>query len=576
MKWICKRLAALLLSCAVLTVSVLGRCQPVHAAAIVGPTTSAGVAAGETLKFIYSALMSMGVTLNLKELFGKRYDPDNWDWGDVLDDPATQGQIDDLDKKIGEWYDNAVKDWYVNHGGQITPSPEPTKTPDGSLPTPVTPAPTGIPPDIGEKIDSWRELKEKALQKKVLTMTAVAGACLKEAVTNWWDNIMDTETELPTGEKNKYSYSDCIGYYEIQAVNRLTPTSVYKVKEWAYVLPDNPIPYLKATKTTSDSGTIHIFLKPSDEVKIGTYTEYRVEDSKNPDSPYISKYSSTEDTGIGGFPNAKDWLDIRESYHLYVPVRSGTQTIEPETKPLAKPVLLVNPNLKKALDENKKSPDLPMPISITLPNLDEIKDLVGNADKADDKDKPTIVQTFINNHTYIEPEPTQTPKPDPDSTGSPSTKPDSSGSPSTKPSVTPAVPGDGNVKPKPTTAPGTDTGGGGTGTDPDAPDSSDVNVDDYKTDLRLVFPFCIPFDLIHLLETLDAEPEAPRFEIPVDIEVDDPFPRGRSSGKMIDYETTMVVDMADYEEPIKVIRLFEIIFFIIGLMMITRQHMIKG
>ena len=45
---------------------------------------------------------------------------------------------------------------------------------------------------------------------------------------------------------------------------------------------------------------------------------------------------------------------------------------------------------------------------------------------------------------------------------------------------------------------------------------------------------------------------------------------------MIDYETTIVIDMSDYEEPIKVIRIFEIIFFIIGLMLITRQHMIKG
>ena len=572
MKWICKRLAALLLSCAVLTVSVLGRCQPVHAAAIVGPATSAGVAAGETLEFIYSALMSMGITLNLKELFGKRYDPDSWDWGDVLDDPATQGQIDDLDEKIGEWYDNAVKDWYVNHGGQITPSPEPTKTPDGSLPAPVTPVPTGIPPDIGEKIDSWRELKEKALQKKVLTMTAVAGACLKEAVTNWWDNIMDTETELPTVEENKYSYGSCIGYYEINAIQKASPNSTYHVKMWVYSS-DTPISYVNLTIDKTATNTMHVFTVPKGgEVKVYRDWRIRYRDGR-PD--YIEKTSYEEHNFISPL-SLGSFRNVVENYHFYVPIKQGDETIPAEKKPLAKPVLLVNPNLKKALDGNKKSPDLPMPISITLPNLDEIRDLVGNADKADDENKPTIVQTFINNHTYIEPEPTQTPKPDPDSTGSPSTKPDSSGSPETKPSVTPAVPGDVDVKPKPTTAPGTDTGGGGTGTDPDAPDSSDVNVDDYKTDLRLVFPFCIPFDLIHLLETLDAEPEAPRFEIPVDIEVDDPFPRGRSSGKMIDYETTIVIDMSDYEEPIKVIRLFEIIFFIVGLMMITRQHMIKG
>ena len=144
MKGIRNRLTALLLSCAVFAVSILGRCQPVSATAIVGPATAAGIAAGETLEFIYSALMSVGITLNLKELFNNRFDPDNWDWGDVLDDPASQGQIDALDKKIGEYYDNAVKDWYTNHGGNVTPSPEPTKTP-GTDPVPVTPAPTSIP-----------------------------------------------------------------------------------------------------------------------------------------------------------------------------------------------------------------------------------------------------------------------------------------------------------------------------------------------------------------------------------------------------------------------------------------------
>lgn len=55
MKGICKRLTAFLLSCAVLIVSILGRCQPVSATAIAGPATAAGIAAGETLKFIYSA-----------------------------------------------------------------------------------------------------------------------------------------------------------------------------------------------------------------------------------------------------------------------------------------------------------------------------------------------------------------------------------------------------------------------------------------------------------------------------------------------------------------------------------------
>lgn len=559
MKGICKRLTAFLLSCAVLIVSILGRCQPVRATAIAGPATAAGIAAGETLEFIYSALMSVGITLNLKELFGNRYDPDNWDWGDILDDPASQSDIDNLEEKIGEYYDNAVKDWYVNHGGQITPSPEPTKTPDTSSPAPVTPAPTSIPSDIGEKIDSWREMREKALQKKVLTMTAVAGACLKEAVTGWWDNIMD---KAPDANKNISSIeaniilSSGLPYYErgndgySSTLILYGPSSCIYKEDGKYEILSysEQVSYYNGQYTGTSGGKGKVLMTGS---LLGDYSFKNVVST-------LPQFAS--------FEEAEKWAKKQDE-----------QTADNTEKLPSKNIILSIPDLKKALDDNKKSPDLPMPISITLPNLDEIKDLVKDTDKADDDDKPAIVQTFINNHTYNEPEPTQAPKPDPNPTGSPSTDPDPTGSPETTPSVTPATPGDIDIKPKPTTAPGTDTGGGGgTGTDPDAPDTDDVDVDAYKTDLRLVFPFCIPFDLIHLLEVLDAEPEAPRFEIPVDIEVDNPFPRNGAESKMIDYETTIVIEMSDYEEPIKVIRIFEIIFFIIGLMLITRQHMIKG
>lgn len=555
MKGIRKRLAALLLSCAVFAVSVLGRCQPVSAAAIAGPATAAGIAAGETLEFLYSVLMSVGITLNLKEMI-RYHDPtDGYTW---LDEPASQEDINNLEKKIEEYYDNAVRDWYINHGGKITPSPEPTKTP-GTDPVPVTPAPTSIPPDISEKIDSWNEMKKKALEKKVLTMTAVAGACLKEAVTGWWDNIMDTAPDanekISSEEANIILSSGC-SYYEIGNYNSRYVRNLCLFGSRSFIYEDKEIVTFNEIKNYSNGEYSNT------SGKDGAYTS-TISFLAHP--AYYNVVSTLPK--FSTFEEGQKWLDEQDE-----------QTVDSTEKIPSKNIILPVPNLKKLLDDNKKSPDLPMPISITLPNLDEIKDLVKDADKADDDDKPTIVQTFINNHTYTEPEPTQAPDPDPNPTGSPSTDPDPTGSPETTPSVTPATPGDIDIKPKPTTAPGTDPdgGGGGTGTDPDNPDSGGADLDSYKTDLRLVFPFCIPFDLIHLLNVLDAEPEAPRFEIPVDIEVDNPFPRARSEGKMIDYETTIVIDMSDYEEPIKVIRIFEIIFFIIGLMLITRQHMIKG
>lgn len=106
------------------------------------------------------------------------------------------------------------------------------------------------------------------------------------------------------------------------------------------------------------------------------------------------------------------------------------------------------------------------------------------------------------------------------------------------------------------------------------PDDTDTNVnpDDYKADLRLVFPFCIPFDLVHLIQAFEAEPEAPVFEFPLDLELENPW----TGKKILDYHHTFKLDMSDYEPVIKIFRIFEIIFFIIGLLMITRQQMIKG
>ena len=94
----------------------------------------------------------------------------------------------------------------------------------------------------------------------------------------------------------------------------------------------------------------------------------------------------------------------------------------------------------------------------------------------------------------------------------------------------------------------------------------------YKTDLREIFPFCIPFDLIHLLKVFEAEPEAPVFKFPLDIELDNPW----TGEKVVDYHHEFELDMSDYEPVIKILRIFLVIFFIVGLMMITRQHMIKG
>lgn len=104
-----------------------------------------------------------------------------------------------------------------------------------------------------------------------------------------------------------------------------------------------------------------------------------------------------------------------------------------------------------------------------------------------------------------------------------------------------------------TTTPGTGTGTG-TGTDTDL----EVDVNDYKVDLREVFPFCIPFDFITLLNVLDADPVAPCFSFPVVIPA-------------LDYEESVQLDMAIFDDVAKVIRTCEKVSFLIFLMFATSK-----
>lgn len=109
--------------------------------------------------------------------------------------------------------------------------------------------------------------------------------------------------------------------------------------------------------------------------------------------------------------------------------------------------------------------------------------------------------------------------------------------------------------------------------DPDNPDPTpEEEVSPYKADLREIFPFCIPFDLIHLFKVFDAEPEAPVFKFPLDLELDNPW----TDEKVVDYHHEFEFDFSDYEDLIKLLRIIQIVAFITGLMMITRQQMIKG
>lgn len=183
-----------------LTGVLSGSYQTAQAAEFIG----GAAAAEESLQFIFSIMAGMGMSISLKELFRPReaeikkdlgvqsIDWDNYDWGDMLDSPAAQDQIDQTEKWINELYGNASETWKKKYHESLTPTPKP----DPSKPPEVSP-PVTVPPIDPDSVTppAWNDLKRAALKNKYLTLGAATYWCLKEAVTGFWDNIIGKNTE---------------------------------------------------------------------------------------------------------------------------------------------------------------------------------------------------------------------------------------------------------------------------------------------------------------------------------------------------------------------------------------------
>lgn len=101
------------------------------------------------------------------------------------------------------------------------------------------------------------------------------------------------------------------------------------------------------------------------------------------------------------------------------------------------------------------------------------------------------------------------------------------------------------VNPLPSTTPGTETGDGFEG-------------DSYKRDLKLVFPFCIPFDFIHFIQALSADPVAPCFKIPIKLD-------------SLGIDMVLELDLAWMDPVMEIFRLGELGCFVIMLMASTKK-----
>lgn len=81
-------------------------------------------------------------------------------------------------------------------------------------------------------------------------------------------------------------------------------------------------------------------------------------------------------------------------------------------------------------------------------------------------------------------------------------------------------------------------------------------IDRAKFDFTEIFPFCIPFDLVKLLDALCADPVAPRFEIPFVVPV-------------LGIDMVWVIDMAVFDTAAEVFRTGIVVGYVIFLLMNT-------
>lgn len=105
-----------------------------------------------------------------------------------------------------------------------------------------------------------------------------------------------------------------------------------------------------------------------------------------------------------------------------------------------------------------------------------------------------------------------------------------------------------STSPKPTTQP--------------TPSPGEIDSSQPVVDLSKFFPFCIPFDLIHLVQALDADPVAPKWSLKLE---PPQFP--------VEWEVT--IDLSQFESLAKIFRTGETLLFVVGLILITRG-IIKG
>lgn len=91
----------------------------------------------------------------------------------------------------------------------------------------------------------------------------------------------------------------------------------------------------------------------------------------------------------------------------------------------------------------------------------------------------------------------------------------------------------------------------------------DTDISTYVVEISSFFPFCIPWDIYHFFELFQAEPEAPHFVFDV------PFP-------YMEDDWHIEIDLSSWDTVASWLRAVELIGFIVGLALVTREKFLRG
>ena len=400
----------------------------------------------------------------------------------------------------------------INGGGGQNPEPSPTPAP-GSTPIPF---PTTVP--VPGDIPTFKELVAPALAgtAAVINMTQGAWECMAEAVSSLWNKMMGRADNVPDSitaeDANIIASNSGYPYFYMDDIDGVHV--LYLAGSGSYAYPFYNTLYIY--KCYYDGK----FYNSSNSLSFGNRTPNFVTN--------LPEFSSREE--------GEKWSEQqRKNADKYV-----------------KENIWVHPDLQDTYKNNGKL-DYPQqaPRPLQIPSGEQLADTVKKLNpEINPNYSPEIAPSYIQELIQqLQKQPDPNPDPNPNPNPNPDPNPDPNPNPNPDPNPDP------EVTPK-----------------PDEDTSNDIDPKNYTADLKKIFPFCIPFDLVHLIQAFEAEPEAPVFEFPLDLELENPW----TGKKILDYHHVFKLDMSDYEPVIKIFRIFEIIFFIIGLLMITRQQMIKG